>query len=240
MTWRSRYRTMVLALAVAIASAACAPLTQSGRQSLPIYSIEADSGLPTDILENWATYADLYGTFEVLKEEELPEDPRSLSTRDGEGTLNRRLTARVLDVFWTRDGAPARPTVDIAFIETGWLLKNFQKKARYVSNHGVWYEVGSTYVGPLAFLGAQGSEGPRWGPLHSTQVLSIGPDGKTKRLPNQARIPEYYGSVVTEGMTPQEVGAMLSKIPPDPATLPFQHLDPVNRYRASIGLPLVP
>lgn len=215
-------RTFIATCAVASASwvAGCAagesPIAVEGAQAFPSTSL-------TDLV----TYGDVAVTLriEAEHETELSEEER----RRGEGSTTRLVRA-VADptAIWTRPsltkGVP-NPDEQFEVADGGHMVNGSRRRPLLITGRPP-LEVGARYVAIRTWVDL--GQGPEWVcvaflALDGDRVRTTGVDGLDASLDR------------LDGLSLVQLAATLTATPPDPAAVPYLHLDPVQRYDRSLG-----
>lgn len=185
-----------------------------------------DGLFPSDTATDWAAIADHLVEVQVLTETPIAARPEDVAT--GEWIELRHLTAAVVDVYWSRDGAPTVPST-MTWKALGWEFKDGNKSLMdfYGSPR---IKPGQTYLMPVVAL----SFGPtglatRWSPLDTKAVYNYG----TGFIKDPLATPEHVlWADEYEGLgAPQLADAVESAA--QSLNFPGQHLqDPVARTEA--------
>lgn len=178
------------------------------------------TAFPVDTLEDWASYADALATFEVRSETELPLTDAEQEA--GEGLVMRSVEIAVQDVLWARQGAPKVPET-VSFITYGWVIKGSERRPAN-TGAGARLEVGDRYLAPLANSRMGG-----WGPLSPGQVFRVDGDRITMEwTPTDDTAAKRIG-----GRSLDEAARILDATEPDPLTVKYSDLDPIDRAGAA-------
>ena len=186
------------------------------------------SALPSDSLQDWATYADYLVEWQSTSEGRIP--PTAEESAAGEGTITRVVRVESRQVLWRRPSAPARLTVpqSLEVASGGWEFHG--KKERPFEGVAPRLEVGRNYLAVLSFtdLSAMSTrpKGPEWialdyFALDDRQVVASGA--------GPCRSAQLEEAIV--GKSAGEVAASLAATPVDPAAKRYLDLDPVIRFQ---------
>lgn len=189
----------------------------------------ADSAVPADSVQDWATYADAIAVIDVLNEERIP--PGDDELKRGEGTVSRRITIGIEKPLWLRPTARDDIRLPSELVTGGgfWEFRG-DKEARVRVENREWLEVGGKYLAIMAYIDPEfsvnpekklGDADPQWGPL----VWMAYRDGRIDSLFGDESGKELLG------LTGEELARMMESTKPDPDAAPYMREDPALRYQ---------
>ena len=185
------------------------------------------SALPSDSLQDWATYGDFLVEWQVDGERRLPPTPEESAA--GEGTITRLVTMRSDHVLWKRPSASDRlsapQTLEVA--SGGWEFHG--KKEKPFEGLAPRLRVGQRYLAVLSFtdLSVMSSrpQGAEWIALTDVALTD------ERVVAPGAEVCSAQLKEVLAGRSASEVSALLAATPVDPAAKRYLDLDPVVRFQ---------
>jgi len=186
------------------------------------------SALPSNSLQDWATYADYLVEWQATTEGRIPPTPEESTA--GEGTITRVVRVESPQVLWRRPSAPDHLTVpqylDVA--SGGWEFHG--KKERPFEGVAPRLEVGRNYLAVLSFtdLSAMSTrpDRPEWIAL---DYFALDERQLVARTTGPCRSAQLEGAIA--GKSAGEVAASLAVTPVHAAAKRYLDLDPVIRFQ---------
>lgn len=182
-------------------------------------AMQASQSLPSQTLEEWASYADELAVIQVIEERELP--PAKVETTGG--YVPRDVTVRVERTLWRRSAAPDPAPATFSFTDLGWLERDGVRVPVGAAG-GNRLEVGKRYLAPLVRVDSD------WFPLAPNAQLLLDGDTVTDTVDMGRLTP------AARRMTHLDVAAAAERLaatPPDPVAKRFADLPPRERFNAA-------
>lgn len=209
-------RVVLAAVATATALASCGSEgpTASGSGA---DCATADYIVPSGTLEDLVTYADEVAVVEVVDDEVVEYD----APNDGlDLERGRKVTIDVDEVVWT---APQQRDVpsSVTFTTRGWVGGD-PSEGPLPSCDQPALEVGQRYlVGMVEYRAGD------WAPMTGPFVLEVDEAGTVDGVVADGPLSPY------DGATPEDVGAALAEVEPDPAIAPYRDQPGGLRFQAA-------
>lgn len=195
--------------------------------------------LPSDSVLDWTTYGDHLVL--ATAGDQIESAPTEEEMAAGEGFIDRAVTFTVDQVMWSRGGAPAAPKEwKVAIdgyeftVKDGKAVKKRQiiTKDQPLIRKGKQYAVLITYIPQGRF-----SRAGAWTVLGANTILPYegGVIGEGDSVPGyHGDSPDTTARNLVWKKSEVELIELLESTPPDPASMPYLDLPPVERYRATM------
>lgn len=183
--------------------------------------------LPSNTLQDIATYADQLSVINVVSDRRVPVDTPPGGNPDAE--YSRRVARVEIErTLWRREGAPQAPeTFELA----AW---GPPPDGRVWITGDTRLEVGSKYLAPLTLFHIEHktlNDGKAWSPIARCVTFKL--DGDVIAEPpflTYTQPQPIAGQLV--GMHVEEFATHIANTPPNPIAVPYMHLEPDDRVAA--------
>lgn len=226
----------MLAAAAALISVGIVSACGAGDTRAIIHA-DGASILPSDSLQDWATYGD--AVVEWTPTGELRVDPTSEEVKNGEGTITRLVTVKTTQTLWTRPSAPKtlKSPTSLTIANGGWTFHGEEEKP-FVLESQPRLEIGQRYLAILSYAdktarASSTPKGPQWIALAYFALTSgvvTAPTTEQDKA-TEATKEATAATKVVAGKTLAGVKMLVAATPVDPLAKPYLGIDPVLRFQ---------
>lgn len=204
------------------------PAQRASTPTVKTLTAHALDWLPNGTLTDWVTYADHVA---VVRFDSSRAIAPSQAERDaGEGFIPRATSFSVVDVIWTREGAPPPPKT-LEFGIDGWSFEGDRKLPLKTEGQPAIDKLGTEYLMPISYIRKDGTAlKDFWTYLSAGSILPVFDEVVANVDQSESGAPVSAATKAMAGHKLAEISSILEAQPADPFAAPFANDPPTTRF----------